>query len=189
MKKILFLLLLCTLLLSGCLRDTMYVKPVVLDEEDIHKMLIRNGGIFEYKIDDSIKMITWQAILYEKDAEPETIFENKTFFSSELPRKTTSKLILQISKSHGYISLLTEGFTAEKIFEGVKFDHLAYVPLNKKVSIEPDVAIPLLVMPSAALQNPYFEIDDYINNPEIVEQYPPIIIFSLIFHSDAGLNT
>ena len=183
MKRILFLLLLCILLFNGCLKkETMYIKPFELAEEDLSRMLTRMGGIFEYNIDNNIKMITYNCIKYEKDTEPETFFKQQIVLNPEFSRKT-SRFIFQISKYNGNISLLTESATSSKIYDKIKSYELGSIPLSKKVDIIPDVAIPLLIMPSLSVKNPYFDIESYMSNPEIIKQYAPILVFSITFHS------
>jgi PBP1b-binding outer membrane lipoprotein LpoB len=184
MRKTLILFIVFILLLSGCVKEeTMYIKPFMLAEEDINNMLERNGGIFEYYIDSSIKMITLRGIKYEENTEPEVIFNYRTAFNSDFSGRT-SRFIFQISKDNGNVSVLTVNATAEAIIDKMKSYRLHSISLiNEEINIIPDTAIPLHVMPRLSEKNQYFDPESFINNPEIAEQYSPIIVFSITFHS------
>lgn len=184
-KKFIFLLLLCVLLLSGCTKEeSMYLDLFELADEDINEMLTRSnlGGIFEYNI-DNIKKISIEGVKYEQNKDPDTFLNYQTVSDSGF-LKAKSKFIFQLSKKTGSILLLTEGATSDIIYDEIPSLKLSSVVLREKTEIEPNVSIPFLVMagPSSS-ETIMYNLEFYMINPEVIQEYDYIIIFSIKFHS------
>ena len=123
LKIVLILLVVFSILgLIGCSRESMYLKPISLDKNVA--VLLKNTGsyLFEYKVDDTIKMITIKGIEYN-EGEMSQAIEHKVYVAE---KNLEGDFVLQFIDKTRYfgISFSYEDYShfGDRVFEDELFE-------------------------------------------------------------------